>query len=188
MDNLGCHYSDHHTSKQPISNFHSLKALDLGEGEEIVIIKLILIRVNLLCFQNKMHAFFTSMISRILQSSREVGISLLILQQGKLRLRGNRLVPLTKGSQVRTQVRGEPDKVGFMTALLPDQSPFSPDPSLPHPFPFSLPADRPDLSPALQPARGVTRSSVCSAYVAQCYALCPSFLMHRDNDFDELFS
>lgn len=153
-----------------------------------MIIKLILIRVNLLCFQNNMNAFFTSMISHILQSSRKVGISLLILQQGKLRLWGNRIVPLTKGSQVRTQVRGESDKVGFMTTLLPDKSPFSPDPSLPHPFPFSLPADRPDLSPARQPARGVTRSSVCSASVAQCYAICPSFLMHRDNDFDELFS
>lgn len=133
-------------------------------------IKLILIRVNLLCFQNKMPAFFTSMISRILQSSRKVGISLLILQQGKLRLPGNRIVPLAKGSQVRrTQVRCEPDKVGFMTALLPDQSPFSPAPSGPYPFPFPLPADRPDHSPALPPARGVTRSSVCSA---SCPGLC----------------
>lgn len=48
MDILGGHYSDCHTNKQLISNFHSLKPLDVGGRDAII--KLILIRVNLPIF------------------------------------------------------------------------------------------------------------------------------------------
>ena len=89
MDLLGGHYSACHISKQPISNFHSLKALDSFSG--IVNIILIFIRVNFLSFQNNLHVFLTSVISYILQSSRKAGISLFMLQYGKSKIRGTQI-------------------------------------------------------------------------------------------------